>query len=235
MSNEVIWIVTLLVSFGMMLLAFKLFGKVGLFAWTVLVVFVANVQVLKTIELFGIVTTAGNIIYATSFLATDILNEIYSRREAMRAVWFGLSALIATTLLMQLTLQFIPHSSDWANPALLSIFGIFPRVALGSGLAYIISQTHDVWAYNYWRKKFPSTRAIWIRNNASTMISQLIDTVIFCMIAFWGVFPLSVFTSILITTYVLKWLVAACDTPFVYIARWMYDKDWVPAERTDFE
>ncbi len=228
MSNELLWVITLLITFGLMLLAYKLFGKVGLFAWSVLVVFISNVQVLKTIELFGVVTTAGNIMYATSFLATDILDELYPQRDAMKAVWLGLFSLVVTTLLMQLTLKFIPHSTDWVNPALLSIFSIFPRVALGSGLAYIVSQTHDVWAYNFWRKKYPSTGAIWIRNNFSTMVSQLIDTVIFCTISFWGVFPTSVFLSIAFTTYVLKWVVAVCDTPFVYIAHWMYEKGWIP-------
>jgi hypothetical protein len=63
-----------------------------------------------------------------------------------------------------------------------------------------------------------------MRNNFSTMISQLIDSVVFCFIAFWGVFELDIFWSILWTTYIFKWIVAAADTPFLYIAKSLYDK-----------
>lgn len=222
--NELFWVVTALINFGLILLAYRLFGKVGLYGWIVLVIVLANVQVLKTVELFGMVTTTGNILFATSFLVTDILNEIYGRTAARRAVLLGFFGLISATIVMQLTLQFLPHASDWAQPALETIFGIFPRVALASATAYLISQFHDVWAYSMWRKRFGSKKQIWLRNNLSTMISQAIDTVIFCFIAFWNVFPIEVFWDILITTYFLKWIVAAGDTPFVYIARWMYEK-----------
>lgn len=223
MSNEALWLITMLANFGLILLAFKLFGKYGMVAWTVLAVIVANIEVLKTVEMFGLVTTTGNILFATSFLATDILNEIYGKDEAKRAVHIGFFALFATNVVMQLTLQFTPHASDWASESLNIIFGIMPRVALGSALAYLISQRHDVWAYALWKKKFPENKHIWIRNNASTVISQLIDTTIFCFIAFWGVFPVEVFWDIFLTTYLLKFIVAVADTPFVYVARWLYD------------
>ena len=225
MSNEVLWLVLMLVNFGCIIAAYKWFGKAGLFSWIAIATVMANIEVLKTIELFGFVTTLGNIMYGTTFLCTDILSEKYGRKEAAKGVWIGFFSLFAITGIMQLCLLFIPHASDFANPALKTIFSIMPRVAAGSAIAYLLSQTHDVWAFEFWKKRFPSHRHLWIRNNASTMVSQLIDTGIFCTIAFLGVFPMDIFWNIMFTTYALKWIVAACDTPFIYLATQITPKE----------
>ncbi|AZR73417.1 hypothetical protein BBF96_08495 [Anoxybacter fermentans] len=221
--NELLWIILLLINFGAVLLAFRFFGKTGLYIWVAISAILANIQVLKTVELFGLVATLGNIIYGTSFLATDILSEIYGRKEAQKAVWIGSFTLVITTVIMQICLLFIPDASDFAQDALVTIFKFFPRIVAASMIAYVVSQSHDVWAYEMWKKKFSSDKQIWIRNNLSTMVSQLIDSVVFCFIAFIGVFEWNVLLSILVTTYLLKWVVAACDTPFVYIAKKMVD------------
>ena len=99
-----------------------------------------------------------------------------------------------------------------------------PRIALASLAAYWVSQTHDVWAYNFWRRKLPADKFIWIRNNASTMVSQAIDSSLFTIIAFWGVFDPSLLFEIMATTYVMKWIVVALDTPFLYWAKKMKKK-----------
>jgi uncharacterized integral membrane protein (TIGR00697 family) len=101
---------------------------------------------------------------------------------------------------------------------LAQLFGVYPRVVAASLLAYLISQLHDVWAFDFWKVRSRG-RYLWLRNNASTMVSQAIDSVIFCVVAFWGVFPWSDFFQILATTYLLKFAIAAADTPFIYLAR----------------
>jgi uncharacterized integral membrane protein (TIGR00697 family) len=93
-----------------------------------------------------------------------------------------------------------------------------PRIAIGSILAYIISQLHDVWAFHFWKTK-TNGKYLWLRNNLSTMVSQAIDTLIFTFIAFWGLYEINVFISIVLTTYLMKWIVAVIDTPFIYFAR----------------
>lgn len=218
MTNEYLWVALLLLTFIGIMGAYKLFGRTGLYAWVAVAVILANIQVLKTIELFGFVVTLGNIMYSTSFLVTDILNEKYGRKEAEKAVWLGFYVLFAMTAIMQVCLWFVPDISDFAHPSLLTLFGIMPRIALASATAYLLSQLHDVWAFDFWRKRFGKSSQLWIRNNASTMVSQLIDSSIFCTIAFLGLFPMEVFWSIFWTSYFLKWIVAACDTPFVYWA-----------------
>ncbi len=225
--NEILWLSMLLVNFGAIMISYRIWGKVGLYLWIPIAVIVANIQVTKTIELFGFTATLGNIVYATSFLVTDILSENYGKKEASRAVGMGFFALIIMTVLMNLALFFIPDSSDFAQESLSTIFGLMPRIALGSLAAYGFSQIHDIWAYDFWKTKFPSKKFIWIRNNLSTMVSQLLDTLIFTLIAFWGVFETSVLIDIMITTYLLKWIVALLDTPFIYIARGWHDRRMV--------
>ncbi|PRX27966.1 hypothetical protein BX659_11416 [Orenia metallireducens] len=219
MSNEVLWIILMVVNFTFILLSYKLFGKLGLLVWSGFAIVLANIQVLKTVELFGIVSTLGNIIYGTSFLATDILSEKYGKKEASKAVWIGFFALISATSIMWLCLKFIPHESDFINESLVNIFSIMPRITIASLIAYLAGQLHDVWAYHYWKEKFSKDSQLWIRNNLSTMVSQLIDSLLFTFIAFYGVFEFDIFIEILITTYFMKWLVAACDTPIVYLAK----------------
>jgi len=170
------------------------------------------------------VATLGNIIYGASFLATDALNELYGKAKAKKGVWIGFLSLIAMTGIMWLCLRFTPHSSDFAYPALETIFSIMPRIMLGSLAGYIISQLHDVWAYDKWRQVFGKRSQIWIRNNASTMVSQAIDTVVFVTIAFVGVWSWGVFWQVMLTTYIFKWFVAASDTPFIYLIRWIKEQ-----------
>ncbi|WP_226536894.1 queuosine precursor transporter [Fictibacillus halophilus] len=208
-----------LVNFVLFLLCYKWFGKAGLFAWIAAATILANLQVVKTIEMFGLVMTLGNVIYGTIYLATDLLNEKYGEKEAKKAVWFGFFILVMTTIIMQLVLVFEPHESDFAQTHLEALFGLMPRLALGSLTAYLVSQYLDVKLFAKLREKFSRPDQLWIRNNGSTMVSQLIDTFIFCMIAFAGVFSWDVWLQIFFTTYVIKFVVSAASTPFIYIAR----------------
>lgn len=222
--NELLWLAMLLVNFAAVMICYRLWGKTGLYAWIPVSVILANIQVTKTITLFGLEATLGNIVYATSFLATDILNENYGKREAGRAVGIGFFSLISMTVIMHLALLFEPSPADFIHEHLSQIFSLMPRIAVGSLTAYGISQVHDIWAYSFWKQRKPGMKYIWLRNNASTMVSQLIDSVVFTLIAFAGVFPVPVLIQIIASTYLLKWLVAAADTPFIYLARRWKDR-----------
>jgi len=227
MMNEYLWLVMLLVNFGAIILFYRLYGKMGLYIWIPIACIIANIQVLKAVEFFGITATLGNIVYASSFLVTDILSENYGKKEARRAVHIGFLSLITMMILMNLALRFVPAPDDFANDSLKTIFGFMPRIVLASLAAYMISQYHDILAFHFWKNRMPGRHTLWLRNNASTMVSQLIDTAVFCAIAFVGVFPSAVFWEIFWTTYVLKFIVAALDTPFVYLARRMHEKGQV--------
>jgi uncharacterized integral membrane protein (TIGR00697 family) len=229
MQNEILWLAMLLANFLLIILAYRLFGKWGLVMWIPISVIVANIQVIQTVELFGLVATLGNIVYATSFLVTDILSENYGKEEAKKAVWIGFFSLISMTFLMNLALEFLPLEGDEfagiTHEATSTIFSLMPRIAVASLAAYLLSQRHDVWAYHFWKNHFPKDHQIWLRNNLSTMVSQLIDSVVFVAIAFWGVYELPVLIEILLTTYFLKWIVAAADTPFVYWSKKIHKRN----------
>ncbi|RLI79330.1 VUT family protein [Archaeoglobales archaeon] len=229
-NNEILWFILLVVNFTGITLAYRFFGKTGLYAWTAMAIIVANIQVMKTIKFFGLVTAMGNIIYGSTFLVTDILCENHSREDARKAVLIGFFVLIFTTLIMQICLAFIPDESDTLSPALEQIFGLLPRITVASLSAYLISQFHDVWAFSFWKRRMAG-KYLWLRNNASTMVSQLIDNIVFTWIAFVGfgigwtqVFPTEVIIEIFITSYIMKFIVAALDTPFVYLSTKMGKK-----------
>ncbi|WP_334073739.1 queuosine precursor transporter [Paenibacillus sp. A14] len=209
----------MLVNFGFFLLCYRLFGKKGLYAWIGVATVIANIQVVKTVEMFGIVMTLGNTMYVSLYLTSDLLNEKFGREEAKKAVWFGFFTLIMTTVLMQMVLAFQPQESDKSQEALQTIFGLMPRLALGSLTAYFVSQFLDVRLYSWIRKYYPKRHQLWIRNNGSTMVSSFVDTLIFCSIAFLGEYSFRVWLEILLTTYVFKFVLTAAGTPFLYVAR----------------
>ena len=157
MGNEVLWFLFALVNFSLIVIAYKLFGKTGLFAWIALGTILANIQVTKTIDFtffgFTFVATLGNIMYGTLFLVTDSLDEKYGLKDAKKAVYIGLFSLLATVIVMQFAIWFKPNIDDWANDSIITIFSILPRIALGSLTAYLISQMVDVHLYQWIRKK----------------------------------------------------------------------------------
>ncbi|KWX87744.1 hypothetical protein AMQ83_11215, partial [Paenibacillus riograndensis] len=180
----------------------------------------ANIKVAKTIAMpLDIVMTLGNTMYVTLYMTSDLLNEKYGRAEARHAVWFGFFTLLMTTAIMQMVLLFEPQETDIAQSSLETIFGLMPRLALGSLTAYFISQFLDVRLYAWIRKYYSSSRQLWVRSNGSTMVSSFVDTLVFCTIAFAGTYDLRVWTEILLTTYVVKFLLTGAGTPILYIAR----------------
>jgi hypothetical protein len=224
MPNEILWILFIIFDLTLAVFIYKRYGRLGIYGLIVMDIILCNIQVIKQIDMFGLSATLGNILYASIFFSTDLLNEVYGKKEAQRAVAFGFIFLVLSMIVMQIALLFKPNDSDFIQPALVQIFSFFPRVVIASLIAYVISQFHDVWAFNFW-KRLTNKRHLWLRNNLSTMVSQLIDSLIFCTIAFWGEFPTKVFIEIIITTYVFKWFIAAADTPFLYWAIKMRKKE----------
>lgn len=219
MSNELLWFMWILVNFGFITLAYKMFGKTGLYAWIAFGTVIANIQVTKNIELFGLEATLGNIMYGTLFLVTDSLGELFGYEESKKAVKIGFFTLLATVVIMQMALLFTPTVWDEGHTALAYTFGLIPRIALGSIIAYFISQFLDIKLFAKIKERMPQDKYLWVRNNGSTLVSQLVDTIIFVPIAFLGLYPFEVVVSIFITTYLFKVLVAFADTPFIYIMK----------------
>jgi len=225
MLNEVLWLAFLLLDLAVVLAMWRLFGKTGLYVVIAYSIILANVQVLKFIDLFGMTTTLGNVLYASIFLSTDILSEVHGKREARRGVIIGFLVMVIMVVYMRLGLIFTPASVDESQGALLQIFGPQWQIAAASLTAYAVSQLHDVWMFHLLKAKTQGKR-LWLRNNVSTLLSQLLDTIVFTGLAVvLGVFPAEAAVEIFLTAYVMKLIVALVDTPFIYLAR-----RWEPAE-----
>ncbi|VDB00360.1 Putative preQ0 transporter YhhQ [Olavius algarvensis spirochete endosymbiont] len=218
MGNEALWAIMLVLNFALILLIYRLFGRVGLLCWLPIAIIIANLQVMKIVVLFGLTTSLGNITYSTSFLATDILSENHGSKYAKQAVIFGFFALLSLTLFMGLALLFKPSPVDYAQNSMKTLYAIFPRIALASFVAYGVSQVNDIWIYTKFKRIQPARSWIWLRNNVSTMFSQAIDSFLFVTIAFAGRIPSREFWEIAISTYFIKWMIAAADTPLVYLS-----------------
>ncbi|AXZ23429.1 queuosine precursor transporter [Staphylococcus warneri] len=224
MYNELFGVATFLVTFILMVAMYRMFGKQGLLAWVAIGTIIANIQVIKTVEIFGISATLGNVMFASIYLATDILNDIYGRKVAKRAVWLGFSSTLVMIIVMQMSLHFIPAPEDTAQNAFHAIFDVVPRIALGSIVSYIIGQHVDVFIFSLIKKLFSSDKTFIIRAYGSTIISSIIDTALFVSIAFIGSLPGMAVFEIFITTYVLKLVSTIFNVPFGYIAKSFYRK-----------
>ena len=177
---------------------------------------VANIIAVKLVSIGGWVVPAGVIAYPLTFLFTDVISELYGRRIASRVVWVGFGANLLMVMLV-FGGRLLPPAPFWdGQPAYESILGMVPRIVLASMIAYLISQHHDVFAFHFWRRK-TKARFLWLRNNASTMVSQGLDTGLFITIAFWGTVPTGILLNMLLTQYVIKLIIAVCDTPFCYL------------------
>ena len=231
--NEMLLIFAVIVLYGSLLVWYKLFGRSGLYCFTVFATIAANIEVLLLVDAFGMEMTLGNVLFATTFLATDILSENEGKRAAQKAVVVGIATSVLFIIVTQSWLLYQPSVNDWAAPAIREIFATTPRIMLASLLVYAISQMFDVWMYHFWwkltaKKTGDSRRFLWLRNNGSTMLSQLVNAVLYTAFAFWGVFPFETLVSITISSYVIFLVLALVDTPIVYFARRMHEKKQVP-------
>ncbi|MDD3219935.1 MAG: queuosine precursor transporter [Lachnospiraceae bacterium] len=224
MQNELLLIGSVFVIFLGTLLFYYFFGKTGLYCWTVLGTIAANIEVLIMIDAFGMEQTLGNVLFASTFLVTDILSEVYGKEASKKAVNIGIMASLMFIILSQYWLQYTPGQSDWAMPSMQTIFSNTPRLMLASLVVYAICQRFDVWAYHKWwaftEKKFGShDKYLWLRNNGSTLISQLLNTFLYTFAAFAGLYSFPVLMSIVGSSYVIFIVTSLADTPVIYLAR----------------
>ena len=169
----------------------------GIFGATIMF---ANIAAgIKLINFLGLVVPAGTIAYAITFPITDIIDEVYGKRRAVYIVWAGLAAELAILALIGLD-----HLLPPLEPEMQSIYDrVFSpqlRIVFASIVAYLISQHHDVWAFWKWRE-LTGGRWLWLRNNASTVVSQLIDSTIFTILAFVGIYPTAIVVNMVLTMW----------------------------------
>lgn len=229
--NELILLGSVVLIFGAVVLAWRLFGRVGLYAMTAVATILSNIEVLILVNAFGMEQTLGNVLFAATFLITDILSENVGKKEANTAVFIGIFSSFFFVALTGSWLLYTPSENDWVMPAVRTIFSATPRTVLASMTVYAVSQLFDVWLYHKWwafsEKRFGDRRAfLWLRNNGSTMISQLLNTVLFTLAAFAGMegYDGMLLVKLMVSSYAIYFVTSLLDTPAVYIARRIEEK-----------
>ena len=176
----------------------------------------ANITAVKIIAVGSEGIDAGIIAYPLTFLISDVLSEVYGRKTTTKVVWLGFLANLIMISFVYTAGQ-IPAASFWNDQESYDkILGSVPRIVVASMLAFIVSQNHDIMAFEMWRN-FTKGRFLWLRNNASTIVSQGIDTMIFVSVAFIGIYSNDEIWNMIWITYIIKIVVALADTPLVYL------------------
>jgi len=225
-NQETLWLLTVIYDLGLAILLYRFFGKYGLYTAVVLGIVLGNLQGGKVseLELFGYSFTAsmGAILYSGIYFATDVLNEKYGREEANRAVLLGFVANIAVMVTLLISIQFKPSniagSALEVHNAISTLAGYSPIFVIGSLTAYLISQTFDVWFFHK-IKSYTGESKLWLRNNLSTITSQLLDTMIYQFTWVLAGMDLKTAFIIAVTKYVFKVVIAGIDTIFIYWVR----------------
>jgi queuosine precursor transporter len=231
--QDLLWVFVVAIDLSITLLLYRLFGKMGLYTIVILNVMLSNLQGPKLTIIFGLETSLGVILYSGIYFATDLLSEKYGKKEGQRAVWLGFASSIIMVLVLYISLRFLPsppHPSfdpKDVHDAIDTLSNFAPQFVFGSLFAYLVSQSFDVWIFHYLREKTQG-KHLWLRNNASTMASQALDTVVYGLVVWTALVDIKTALMLAFVKYFFKVLIALIDTIFIYWAReWdMTDKDW---------
>lgn len=225
LPSELLWLMALTLDLTAAIVLYRLFGRFGLYASVSFAIMLANTQGPALTEIFGMKTSLGNILYSGIYFSTDLLSEKYGRAAATRAVMLGFAVSLLTLVFTQIGLAFPPAASadiaehtSRAYQALQQIFGFYPKIVMGSMLAYLVTQNLDVWIF-HWLKQALGGRHLWLRNNASTMLSQAVDTLLFSVVVWGPLFSWELVLELAVSKYLFKIFIAAFDTPFIYWVR----------------
>jgi len=222
-----LWTLTVFVDLGFAILCYRLFGRTGLYGVVIFSLLLANIMGPKLTVIAGLQTSMGVILYSSIFFATDLMSEKYGQKEAHRAVMLGFFISIALVVMTQISMLFLPSTmpetasfAQSVHAATVTLFDYTPRFVFGSLLAYLLSQSFDVWVFHRIREA-TNGKHLWLRNTGSTLLSQVIDTLIYGLVVWWGLVDLITALQLAGAKYVFKFAIAIIDTPFIYMAcRW---------------
>ena len=162
------------------------------------------------------IVSAGILPYPLTFLVTDLISELYGQKKANLVVFSGFVASMFVLLFLWLGGQFNAIPSSIVNDDIYnSVFQNAWRIIAASMIAYLFAQFIDVRIFHFW-KRLTNGKHLWLRNNGSTIASQLVDTILVVMILFVGVWESDQIISAIIDGWLFKMLMAAIDTPIIY-------------------
>lgn len=217
MTNEIIFVTAAILDFALIITILRL-DKSYMFVVIALNILLVGVFGAKLAPLFGFVTNIGNVFYAAAFFATQLLVERYGKKEAQKSIWIGACSVVFFMLMAQLTILTagLPATRG-VNNAIDVLFAAAPRVALASFIAYVVSQTTNIWLFSFIRKKTEG-KQLYLRVNTANIVGQAIDSVLFFAIAFYGIISVPMLLQAIFVGYTLKVFAGAISTFFFYLS-----------------
>lgn len=216
--NEALFFIEIILTFGCVVAAKKIFGKAGLIAWIAIAMILANLTVVKTIDLFGIEATLGNIMFASTFLAGDMLNENYGRQAAHKGILVGLAGVLVFMVCTQISLLYTPSTSDISQEAMVLLFTLNLRTSIASVAMCVLANWLNVSLYAKIRE-LTNGKYLWLRNNVTTITCNCIENFLFVLLAFGGIYSMEQILAIALSTCAIEIFLALCDTQFLYLSR----------------
>lgn len=216
--NELTLFIEVCIVFSLVLICHRFFRREGVIAWVSIATVLANIITAKNAMIFGLSTAIGTVMFASTFLATDILSECYSKKDAKKAVYIGLFSNVVLICATQIALRYIPSPFDYANEAMNTLFALNLRISIASATMYFIANIMDVYLFNKIKEQM-NGRALWLRNNVSTILCNCLENFGFIGLAFYGIYDIKTIITIAISTSVIELIVAILDTPFLYMAK----------------
>ncbi len=209
----ILWIIATFVIGSISGVLGKRYGVEYPIALVSALVVMANIFANKIVQFGSYTVPAGVIVFSMTFFITDLISEKWGKKAAQKAVWSGFfsSLVLVVSVYIVTNWQPAPYAVEFSK-IFSQALALTPRITIAGFIAYLISQHHDIWAFHFWKKKTKG-KHLWLRNNASTIVSQLLDSVIFTFLAFYGVFPV---WPLILGTWIVKIIIALMDTPFIY-------------------
>jgi len=166
--------------------------------------------------------TSASLIFPVTFLLTDIVNEKFGRKETQKMILIAFISQIASALFIWMSINMTP-APFWQDQEIFKkIIGFTPRIALAGWIAFFISENLDAYIFSFF-KRITNGKYLWMRNVFSSIPAMALDTLIFVIIAFAGVQPL---LPLIIGVLAIKWLVGIINIPFMYLNRWVMNKEF---------
>jgi len=187
-----------------------------LVALFVTVLIVSNIASTKILTLWKFTFDGGTILFPLSYIFGDILTEVYGFQKSRRVIWLGFFSAVFMSLVFFIV-QVLPPAVDWSyQESWEQILGFVPRIVLASLMAYFAGEFSNSIILSR-LKIFTRGKYLWTRTISSTLVGQAIDTLIFCIIAFYGTMPNELLIVVIVSNYIFKCGVEILFTPFTYI------------------
>lgn len=191
-------------------------GKEALIAWIALQGVMANLFVLKQMELFGLTVTCSDVYAVGSFLSLNILQEFYDRAAAKKAILIAALCQGFLLVMSQFHLFYMPSPLDTTHDAFTTILTAYPRILIASLGVFYLVQNMDILIFQSLKKLLPNS-SFTIRNGIGLTVSQVLDTILFSFLGLWGI--VSSITDVIFVSLTIKLILVASATPLTMFLR----------------